>query len=162
MGSLAKKGVNPIKEIRNRVEGVDQVILSVVSPEGQIISRPAPFESKVGFAETCFWIYLDRDCPHVNAIHEGRWLSLFFMSSLDERYTLIRGLASLVEDESERRDHWHDVYFPWYSDGVSEPSLALIRIEPLEVETWDPSLREMISIDCRGLREPVILSDQSL
>jgi general stress protein 26 len=64
--------------------------------------------------------------PHVNVVmQDGR------------RYVSISGVAKVVRDRGLVERLWSPSWKIWFPNGKDDPSLCLLRVEPLEAAYWD-------------------------
>lgn len=52
-------------------------------------------------------------------------------------YLSINGMATLVHDRSKVHELWDNSFEMWFSEGMYDPSLVLIAVEPIDAEYWD-------------------------
>lgn len=57
----------------------------------------------------------------------------------DERssYLALQGLASVVENRERATRYWREPFRVWFPDGVDDPHLVLVAVEPHRAEYWD-------------------------
>jgi len=64
--------------------------------------------------------------PHVNVVmQDGR------------RYVSLSGVAKVVRDRGVIERLWSSAWKIWFPNGVNDPSLCLLRVEPVEAAYWD-------------------------
>jgi general stress protein 26 len=52
-------------------------------------------------------------------------------------YLSINGLANLVHDRSKLHELWDESFRMWFPEGMQDPNLVLIAVEPIDAEYWD-------------------------
>jgi general stress protein 26 len=52
-------------------------------------------------------------------------------------YLSISGMATLIHDRSKVHELWDNSFEIWFPEGMYDPSLVLISVEPIEAEYWD-------------------------
>lgn len=68
--------------------------------------------------------------------HDGRVL-LTYANTADSEYVAISGRAELVRDEDQKARRWSNIIEVWFPDGVRDPGVALLRVQPEFAEYWD-------------------------
>lgn len=54
-------------------------------------------------------------------------------------YLSLSGRANLVDDRNKLHSLWKEVYKTWFPDGIDDPDITLIRVQPISAEYWDNS-----------------------
>ncbi|MGE0632583.1 MAG: pyridoxamine 5'-phosphate oxidase family protein [Pseudobdellovibrionaceae bacterium] len=154
MAPFKKTGVVPNKKIRNLVEGLSVAMLSTISADGSLMTRPVPMTNKS--FDGGFWVFIDRLSPLVSAIGKGQTsaYSLHFSSETDKRFLSAEGNVKVVTEKKIKTKLWNDDLLHWFSDGVADPDLCLLRMEVTKANYWEPSLREMVELDLHTIEEP--------
>lgn len=106
-------------------------MMSHIGPGWQIRSRPMTLIDLDVVGR--FWFFCENS--PVNAA-----LSDVHLAFTDERsatYLSISGPASLVTDRARIEYHWTEFARPWFPQGPQSPDLALLCVEPDQIEVWD-------------------------
>lgn len=53
------------------------------------------------------------------------------------RYLSLRGSARAVADPARVRQLWKEPYRVWFPQGVDDPDVTLLAVQPQDVEYWD-------------------------
>lgn len=64
-------------------------------------------------------------------------VNLAFSDDSRSTYISITARATLSHDRQRKDDLWSPMARPWFSQGVEDPDLAVLRLEPVKAEIWD-------------------------
>jgi general stress protein 26 len=64
-------------------------------------------------------------------------VGLVFIDASDKAYLSITGRARVILDPEKTKLFWQKTDEVWWPGGPSDPTVCLLRIEPLTVELWD-------------------------
>ena len=56
-----------------------------------------------------------------------------------QRFLSISGKTMCTRDRSRRKELWSPAYSVWFPEGVEDPSLTVLAIQPTMAEYWDNS-----------------------
>jgi general stress protein 26 len=84
-----------------------------------------------------FW-FLSADDSHKNlevAIDPS--VRLYFQSSAHSDFLLINGKATISRDPEKIKELWEPIIKTWFTGGVDDPRITVIRVTPTEGYYWD-------------------------
>jgi general stress protein 26 len=81
------------------------------------------------------WFLSGEDTAKVHEIEVDTHVHLAMQKS--NIYLSINGMATLVHDRSKVHELWDNSFEMWFSEGMYDPSLVLIAVEPIDAEYWD-------------------------
>lgn len=145
MAPFKKVGLSPNKKIRDLIEGLNVATLATIGMDQSFATRPVPLTDKSFNGD--FWIFVDRFSPVIEAAEKGHALSLHFSSEADKRFLSVEGKAKIIDDKKTKTKFWNDDLLHWFSDGVSDPDLLLVKIHVVKASYWDCSMREMVELE---------------
>ena len=126
---------NADKRLDELIDGFDQAMLVTHSLEGQLRARPMAiadhFETGLlYFATRAEDEKLDEILisPEVAVTMQGK-----------NRYLSITGSARVESDPAIAKMMWKSSMKLWFPEGVNDPQLTLILVEPERAEYWDRS-----------------------
>ncbi len=130
-----------VEVLARHLEGVEVAMMSTVSPEGRIHSRPMaaqelPFDGEL-------WFFTSRDMPVAEEIRRNPKVNLSYGDRRSHRFVSVSGHAELVDDMRKASELWNSVYKTWFPRGLDDPELTLIRVRVEHAEIWDPPSRPM-------------------
>jgi general stress protein 26 len=62
-----------------------------------------------------------------------------------ESYLDVWGNAAVINDKQNIKDKWSPVVKAWFPNGVDDPNLALLKVQPQNVYYWDAEAGKMVS-----------------
>jgi general stress protein 26 len=73
-------------------------------------------------------------------------VQLFYANSERPEYLSVFVKASIILDKNKAKKLWTPLLKAWFTDGVDDPQLALIKIEPTHSYYWDTKSNKMIAM----------------
>jgi general stress protein 26 len=122
------------KKIGEIIGSIQVGMLTTVLANGELRSRPmlcadCDFDS--------LWFLVKESRPLIAEAIGNRVVNVAFASPEKEQYASVSGLAQLVEDEKMTQKLWRSELKSYFSKGLEEPDLALLRVDIHHAEAWD-------------------------
>lgn len=140
--------VHPQRHLNDLLENFSTAMLITRSGDRSIHGRPMSVAEISEDGDLCFATSLDsgklRDIeldPDVTLIFQG-----------DSVYISLQGTAHPSTDPALIDRLWSEAWRVWFPEGKDDPSLVILKIEPLDAEYWDNSGREGISYAMTALK----------
>ncbi len=84
-----------------------------------------------------FW-FLSANDSHKNAeLLSDQSVQLLFQGSSYSEFLNIYGTATVSEDKEKIKELWEPVLKTWFTGGVDDPRISVIKVEPTEGYYWD-------------------------
>ena len=84
-----------------------------------------------------FW-FLSANDSHKNAeLNTDHSVQLLFQGSSYSEFLNIYGTASISEDKEKIKELWEPVLKTWFTGGVDDPRISVIKVEPTAGYYWD-------------------------
>ncbi len=144
---------DPIARLNELISGIDIAILTTVRPDRSLHS--CPMAAHGVDAEGAFWFITGSNTEKVEAVRSMQHVSLCFADPASQRYVSISGSCELVRDQAKAKELWKPAYKLWFSGGLEDPNLILMRIAVQQAEYWDADGSRMVSLS--GLNQQVIM-----
>jgi general stress protein 26 len=132
------------KKLRKLLKGFRVAMLTTVTPEGALRSRPmatVPMQT-----DGDVW-FLTRDKTlKVDEVEEHSRVNITYASAKDGRYVSLSGTASLVRDAQRVMELWKKRHRKWFPEGKSDPDLAALRVRIDRAEYWDDANGTMVAL----------------
>jgi len=90
------------------------------------------------------WFFTDIRSIKVEEVNMDRTVHLTYAHPGKESYLDVWGNASVITDKQKIKDKWSAIVKAWFPDGVNDPNLALLKVQPTEVYYWDSETGKMI------------------
>lgn len=125
----------PLEHLRALLDDFDTAMLVTRTPSGELRSRPMAVADKAGDAE--LWFVTSLDSGKVDEIATDGHVNVTMQSTA--AFISISGQAQVVRDQARLAELWQERWKVWFPEGKDEPSAALLRVRPEQVEYWDVS-----------------------
>lgn len=135
---VAEQNSPELRSLAERIEDSRTVMLTMCDEQGQLTSQPMTVIEMDGAG--CLWMLVSKSGQTARMAPEGRGLDTVNLAFSDESrstFTSITARATLSEDRQRKQDLWSVMARPWFPQGVDDPDLAVLRLEPVKAEIWD-------------------------
>jgi general stress protein 26 len=106
-------------------------------------SRPMAVQ-KVDEDGTCW--FLSASDSHKNAdIAQDSNVRLMFQGSSHSDFLVLFGEASVSRDQEKIKELWEPILKTWFTEGVDDPRITVLRVVPREGYYWDTKHGEMVA-----------------
>ncbi|MEO7457447.1 MAG: pyridoxamine 5'-phosphate oxidase family protein [Gemmatimonadaceae bacterium] len=136
------KSSGSVEELRDKVKDVRMAMLSTVS-NGRIVSRPMAAQ-EMG-PDGTIWFLTSVNSSKVMEIGNNPSVGIAFSDSGSETYVSVAGIARVTNDRALIRKFWNMFYNAWF-DGVDDPTIRVIEIEPVSAEYWITKGGKIVSL----------------
>lgn len=84
-----------------------------------------------------FW-FLSANDSHKNAeLATNPQVQLLFQGSDYSDFLTLFGTATISEDKQKIKELWNPILKTWFTEGVDDPRISVIRVEPASGYYWD-------------------------
>lgn len=73
-------------------------------------------------------------------------VQLFFANNSQYKFLSVYGKASIIVDKAKAKELWTPLAKTWFTDGVDDPALTIIKVNPSDAYYWDTKSNKMISL----------------
>ena len=80
----------------------------------------------------------------VKEVNEQRTVHLVYAHPGKASYLDVWGLAEVITDRQQIVDKWSPIVKAWFPDGVTDPNLALLKVQPYEAYFWEAQSGRMV------------------
>jgi len=92
-----------------------------------------------------FWFLSSID-SHKNAeIQQDDIVQLLFQGSKHSDFLSVYGHATISKDKSKIKELWEPLIKTWFTEGVDDPRITVIKVAPSEGYYWDTKHGNMIA-----------------
>jgi len=133
-----------LKKLRKRLKSFRVAMLTTVTPEGALRSRPMATVKMQGDGD--IWFLTKAWAPKVGEVEEHDRVNVSYASPKDGRYVSLSGTASLVRDPQRVLDLWRPRHKKWFPEGKRDPDLAAVRVHIDRAEYWDEPSGQMVAL----------------
>jgi general stress protein 26 len=124
-------------KIYDLIKGARIAMLTTVSTEGQLVSRPMAVQ-QVQF-EGDVWFFAEADSPKIADIQHDPRVNVAYSES---NFVSLAGTASVVRDVAKKRELWDAGAAAWFGEkDADDPTVVLIKVDAETAEYWDTPSR---------------------
>jgi general stress protein 26 len=131
-----------LKYLQDKVKEVKIAMLTTYNPEKGFNSRP------MGTAdiddEGNIWFFTNEYSPKASEISVENTVSLTYSDPNNHTYLSIVAEASLVNDKEKMKELWTPFIKAFFPEGLNDPKLTLLKVQPTDAEYWDISSSSMV------------------
>jgi general stress protein 26 len=130
-----------LKQIADRMAGIDFGMLSTRAAGGALASRPMSNNGEVEYrGDSYFFSY--EDTRKVADITRDARVGLTFTGTKGllgrpPLFIAIEGEAELIRDKAAFAERWTSGLEHWFEQGIDTPGLILIKVAARRVHYWD-------------------------
>ncbi|HEX6182151.1 MAG TPA: pyridoxamine 5'-phosphate oxidase family protein [Chitinophagaceae bacterium] len=84
-----------------------------------------------------FWFLSANDSHKNDEIAAEPTVQLLFQGSDYTDFLHIYGKATISENKQKIRELWQPILKVWFTEGIDDPRISVIKVEPLEGYYWD-------------------------
>jgi general stress protein 26 len=129
-------GQAAIDKIRQLVEETKSCFFCTeVATVGTTHARPMSVR-KVDAAGNLWFLSSDDSHKNEELLHDPR-VRLYFQGSTRSDFLELSGMASVSKDEERIHELWDPTLRTWFTAGVTDPRITVIRVSPTEGYYWD-------------------------
>ncbi len=132
------------KVLNDQIKGIKVAMLTTIDQTNNIL-RSRPMVTQETEFDGDLWFFVQVSSPMV-AEAENRQVNVSYISSNDNRYVSVSGVAQLVRDRQKIEELWRPAHKVWFAGGKDDPDLALLKVTVTSAEYWDGPSNKMVQI----------------
>lgn len=118
------------------------MMVTRTNPDQQLRGRPMTTASIDD--DGALWFFTNEYSGKVDEVSENNEVFLSYASPSDNSYLCVNGTAEPVDDRNKMKELWKPAYKAWFSDGLDDPKLFLLKVKPSEAEYWDSTNSKIV------------------
>lgn len=126
---------NEIKKLAELMKGIKFAMLTTVEEDGSLHSRPMSAQA-VEF-DGDLWFFTRVSSPKVWESQQHRQVNVAFADPEKSKFISASGVAMLIRDREKMKELWSPVLKVFFSEGIDDPDLALLKVTVNWAEYWD-------------------------
>lgn len=131
-----------LKGIKERIKDVRVAMMTTVSTDGRLHSRPMSTNTMED--DGTLWFFTKEFSEKVTEISRDNTVSLSYADPSNNTYVAVLGEAQIVHDRRKMEQLWSVFLKAWFPQGLDDPQLTLLKVRPVEAEYWDSSSSKMV------------------
>ena len=130
-----------LSDIAKKMKDIDFTMLSTVTSNGEIASRPMSNNGDVEYDGDNFFFAFE-DSHTIKEIAANPKVGLTFVGSKGllgkpPIFIAIEAKAQLIKDKAAFKQHWNSDIEKWAKEGIDTPGLTLIKAHATRIHYWD-------------------------
>ncbi len=136
------KNEKNIALLKDMIEDVRICMFTTLSDKDEFSSRPMG-TAKVE-EDGSIWFFTNEYSLKTKEISKENQVTLGYSNPATNTYVAVNGKAELVDDQARKEAYFSAPIKAWFPDGVEDPRLILIKVEPTSAEYWDSNSSKMV------------------
>ena len=132
------------KKLWDKIKDIRVTMMTTAEADHTLRSRP--MYTQQAEYEGQLWFFTKDDAPKTDEIENDRHVNLAYVNPSDDTYVSVSGVAKLVYDRQKAEEIWNPVVKAWFPEGLDDPHLGLLRVEPTKAEYWDAPSSNMVQL----------------
>jgi general stress protein 26 len=124
-----------IESLKHHISGIRFAMLTTVSDDGSLRSRPMTTQEIGEDGE--IWFFTSDDSEVVLEAQREPSVNLAYSKPDSGLYVSVSGNAEMVKDAAKINELWNPMVAAYFPKGKDDPNLALLRITMTDAEVWD-------------------------
>lgn len=130
------KAQDAVKKIKELVKASPTCFFCTAVPIGES-SAARPMNVRQVDEEGNFWFLSASDSHQNKEIAMDPTVKLYFQGSSYSDFLQIIGTATLSTDKAKIKELWEPILKTWFTEGVDDPRITVIKVAPFEGYYWD-------------------------
>jgi len=93
-----------------------------------------------------FWFLSAKDSHKNSEIEMSSSVQLLFQGSAHSGFLSVSGQATISTDKEKIKELWEPLVKTWFTEGVNDPRISVIKVEPIDGYYWDNKHGNMIAL----------------
>lgn len=132
------------KKLAELIDGIKFAMLTTVTDEGALHSRPMATQEREFDGE--LWFFTSTKTHKVQEIERDHHVNVAYADPSKNRWVSVAGIGRLVRDRKKAEELWNPLLKAWFPDGLDSPDLVLLHVTPLSAEYWDSGSKKMVQL----------------
>lgn len=123
----------PMQRLAELLKDASIAMLTTVSPEDKLISRPMAIQEAEFDGD--LWFIFSEDSPKAHQIRDESEVNVSFESK--HTWVSLSGRGRIVHDRAKLEENWSTAVDAWFPDGIDTPGVALLKVEAESAQYWE-------------------------
>jgi general stress protein 26 len=133
-----------IKKIKDIANDADICLFATNLTQLPIAARPMSTQ-KVD-DEGNLWFLSSKSSSHNDDIKADSRVQLFYSQKSSSEYLSVYGEATISFDRELIKELWTPMAKTWFTDGVDDPEISVIKVAPSDAYYWDTKSNKAVSL----------------
>ncbi|UOQ44317.1 pyridoxamine 5'-phosphate oxidase family protein [Halobacillus salinarum] len=136
MSDQTSENQEAIKKIKDLIKDEKVAMLTTVSPEGRLLSRPMHTKD-VELDKEEIWFITEKDTEKYRDIERNPAVNLAYAGN---SYVSISGTAEFVQDDKKKKEYWNKIVEKVLNTSADDPNVVLVKVTPEIAEYWESGI----------------------
>lgn len=132
------------RQLREKIKDIRFGMLTTLDEDGALVSRPMTTQQVE--EDGTLWFFGSSETDPVREIRRHDEVNVCYADPDDNRYVSVSGSAEVMRDRAKAKELWSPMAKAWFPEGVDDPRLILIKVEPRRAEYWDSASSKMVTL----------------
>lgn len=133
-----------IKKLRELIKDIKYAMLTTTEDDGTLRSRPMATQQSEFDGD--LWFFTSADAPKVHEVEHHQQVNVSYAEPDQQKYVSVSGTAQLVRDRSKIEELWNPLFKAWFTQGLDDPNLALLKVSVDKAEYWDSPSSKVVRL----------------
>lgn len=124
-----------MKDLAQKMRGMDLCTLTTVSDYGRLASRPMSNNGEVEYDGTSYF-FTWADSRMARDIRDNHHVQLNFRADQGFLFVAVQGEARVLTDRRVMKEHWHKELEQWFKDGLDTEGLVMLVVDARRIQWW--------------------------
>lgn len=132
-----------LEKFRSLVEDVN-ICMFITNTQDEAETHTRPMATVDVEGDGTLWFYTDIRSIKVEEVATDHDVHLVYSHPGKDSYLDVWGTASVVRDKEKLKEKWSPMVKVYFSEGVDDPNLALLKVKPQNCYYWDNESGKMV------------------
>ena len=124
-----------ISKLNEMIKGIQIAMFTTVDENGTLHSRPMAAQQTPCDGE--LWFFTAKDSAKTSELRSDQRVNIVYSDPDTHRYASVSGIATSVDDKKKAAELWTPMLRVWFSKGLDDPNLRLVRVKVQKAEIWN-------------------------
>ncbi|ARI78766.1 pyridoxamine 5'-phosphate oxidase family protein [Halobacillus mangrovi] len=136
MANQTSENQETLKKIKDMIKDEKVAMLTTISPEGRLMSRPMHTQ-EVEMDKEEIWFITEKDTEKYEEINRNPAVNLAYAG---KSYVSISGTAEFVQDDKKKKEYWNKIVEKVLNTSADDPNVVLVKVTPEIAEYWESGI----------------------
>jgi general stress protein 26 len=137
-------GTKAVEQIKTIVDKAQSCFFCTMNPEADS-SGARPMNVRKVDDQGNLWFLSAVDSHKNHEITDNAHVRLYFQGSPHSDFLVLDGRATISTDKAKIKELWEPTIGTWFTEGVDDPRITVIKVAPTEGYYWDTKHGNMVA-----------------
>jgi general stress protein 26 len=92
------------------------------------------------------WFMSKKSSEKNEEIQQDDDVQLFYSNKSSSEYVSVYGKATILQDKAKAKEMWSPILKTWFTEGVDDPELTIIKVTPADAYYWDTKNNKTVAL----------------